>query len=104
MKKMILMITALILTATLLISCTPSAGADTVDSFKMNEPECLGDAGNGKPEFRLTWDKFPDATGYEVALFAEGKDTFTGEDFAIRSTKGVYSDTPETVIVMLQGV
>ena len=104
MKKTILMITVLILTAALLISCTPSAGADTVDSFKMNEPECLGDAGNGKPMFQLTWDKFPDATGYEVAIFAEGTDTFTGEDFAIRSTKGVYSDTPETIIVMLQGV
>ncbi len=75
-----------------------------IKSFKLEEPEYIGDAGNGKPEFHIKWTDFPDAIYYETAIYAEGTDTYGRGDFAIRSTKGAYGAATEQSIIFLQGV
>ena len=82
----------------------PGKTATAQTAFLLDEPYYSEEAPNGKPMFRLSWDKYPEADSYEIAFYAEGEDSYGRGPFAIRSTKNTYEGRTETPVVFLQGV
>lgn len=82
------------------------AGKEDAGGIVLNEPEYLGlSKYNELPEFRLSWNRYPDADGYEVAFYAEGEDAYGRGPFAVRSVKPVYDETtPYVDAEFLKGV
>ena len=79
-------------------------GQESDSGITLNKPSYKGQTEEGKPEFTLTWNRYPDAGGYEMAIFAEGEDDYGRGHFAVRSTKNVYGNSTRGTLVFLQGV
>ena len=81
-----------------------SGGAEK--KMVLHEPEFLKLSEiNHKPVFTLSWDPYPNAYSYEFAIYVEGEDSYGRGPFAIRSTKGIYSEEAVTAdLYFLQGI
>ena len=88
----------------IMIMLCVGCGQVSDSGITLNKPSYRGQTEDGKPEFTLTWNRYPDAGGYEMAVFAEGEDAYGRGHFAIRSTKNVYGNTTRGTLVFLQGI
>ena len=126
MKKTIALILCLTMFTGLLCACAASAAggkagqkgaaAGTVSEKKepaektagmvLHEPEYLRPSEiHHKPVFRLSWDPYPNAYSYEFAIYVEGEDAYGRGPFAIRSTKGIFSEEAVSAeLYFLQGI
>ena len=105
-------IPTVILAAMLVFTCIPAyASSDTNDiipdkeGVTFYEPVFNEYSGvNGKPVFTLSWSEYAKDADYEIAFYAEGEDPYGRGNFAIRSTKSLYSGQTSADIYFLQGV
>lgn len=88
----------------IMFSFCVGCGQTSDSGITLDKPSYRGQTEEGKPEFTLTWNRYPDAGGYEMAIFAEGEDDYGRGHFAIRSTKNVYGNTTKGTLVFLQGI
>jgi len=99
-------IKTVVLSAIMLLMLVTLAGCGTSSDsgITLRKPVYTGKTEDGYPEFTLRWNRYPDTTSYEIAIFAQGKDPFGRQDFAIRSTKQIYGGKTHGSLVFLQGI
>ena len=88
----------------LLIILGAGCGQASDSGIALSKPRYVGKTEKGKPEFRLKWNRYPDAGGYEIAIYAEGEDPFGRGPFAIRSVKNIYQNKTSGSLIFLRGV
>ncbi len=104
MKRFFMILLSLLLTG--LFGCKTGASVEPEQdaeipasaSITLQEPVYMGEASNGKPMFKLKWNRVFGQKSYTVAIFAELS------DFTDRKALGVYDGSTSKTIVMLQGV